>query len=335
VTDHAPHRRFNPMTGEWVLVSPHRMHRPWAGAVEAPPPLPAAFDAACPLCPGVVRANGVTNPAYTGPFVFDNDFPALLPVSARSAKDDLLLKAEPETGVCRVLCYDPDHSMTLARMSAQQGAGVVRAWIVESAALAAQQGIGAVTVFENRGAMMGASNPHPHGQIWATSAIPSTLATEQRQLRAWRLAHGRALLPAYLAREQAEGVRVLFATAHWTAMIPFWAAWPFETLILPHRDVACLAELTAQEAEDLGGVLVRLFAGCDRLFDCPFPYTMGVHQAGFDGGDWTGFTLHLHVFPPLLRSASVRKHMVGFEMLAMAQRDLTPEAAAARLRALV
>jgi UDPglucose--hexose-1-phosphate uridylyltransferase len=326
-----PHRRLNILTGDWVLVSPHRMARPWAGAVD-PPALEQApaHDPNCPLCPRVARANGEANPDYRGPFVFQNDFPALLEVSEERA--DGLLVSAPETGLCRVICYHEDHSLTLAKMNAAQAQDVVSVWIAQTAELGARDDIAAVTIFENRGAMMGASNPHPHGQIWATSSIPNELERE-----AWHCADnfkhaGAPLLMQYLAQEMALKERIVCANSSFVALVPYWAAWPFETLILPRRHVRWLTDLSPQEAADLADLLRRLAARYDNLFQAPFPYTMGVHQAGFDSGDWEGFTLHLHFYPPLLRSASVRKFMVGFEMLAMPQRDLTPEAAAARLK---
>jgi UDPglucose--hexose-1-phosphate uridylyltransferase len=329
-----PHRRLNLLTGQWVLVSPHRLSRPWLGAEEAPQATELlVHDQECALCPRVLRANGARNPDYVGPFVFENDFPALLDVS--EASEDRLLRTEPETGTCRVICYHHDHSLTLSRMTGPQARAIIDAWRSETAELGARPDIGAVTIFENRGAMMGASNPHPHGQIWATASIPSELATEKARCDAYFAAHGEPLLYAYLQRELAAGERIVLANDSFVALVPFWAAWPFETLVLPRSQLSHLSAMRDAEAEDLADILRRLLAGCDRLFDCTFPYSLGVHQAGFDGVDWDSFSAHVHVFPPLLRSASVRKFMVGFEMFAMAQRDLTPEAAAQRLRAAI
>ncbi|MBU6372988.1 MAG: UDP-glucose--hexose-1-phosphate uridylyltransferase [Alphaproteobacteria bacterium] len=323
------HRRRNLLTGAWVLVSPHRMARPWLGESTPPAAAPAlAHDPACTLCAGVTRASGIANPAYDGVYVFDNDFPALSPGDAPGSDD--LFETAPANGVCRVICYGPDHGRHLARMPHADIEAVVACWATETRALFARPGIAAVTIFENRGAMMGASNPHPHGQIWATDWVPDELAKECAAQRAHADCTGRPLLLDVLARERAEGARLVVEGAHFTALVPFWATWPFETLILPHRAVARLDALDAAERADLADVLRRLVARYDALFAAPFPYSFGFHQA--PAGAAEGFVLHAHVYPPLLRSASVRKHMVGFEMLGEPQRDLTPEAAAARLR---
>lgn len=327
-----PHRRLNQLTGQWVLVSPHRMNRPWAGAVEAPSDARApAYDAACPLCPGNRRANGALNPAFTGPYAFDNDFPALLAERGDAPNTDDLFVSAPETGRCRVLTYSPDHGLSLSKMDAAQAESVIDLWAEECAACAADPAIAAITLFENRGAMMGASSPHPHGQIWATGSIPPELQTEIDRQAARRAAKGSALLLEYLDREEAAGERMVIANAHFAALVPYWAAWPFETMVLPRREVGALTDLDAVERAALADILRRLTKRYDRLFATAFPYTMGFHQRPTRAAA-PGFVLHAHFFPPLLRSASVRKFMVGFEMLAMAQRDLTPEAAATRLR---
>jgi UDPglucose--hexose-1-phosphate uridylyltransferase len=328
-------RRLNLLTGDWVLVSPHRMARPWQGAVaEAASVAGVAYEPTCYLCPGNARAAGARNPAYAGVYVFDNDFPALLPPGGEPAPGpaDPLLVAEAESGVCRVICYSPDHSRTMARMAPGEIRAVVDAWAAQTAELAARPDIAAVTVFENRGEMMGASNPHPHGQLWATSSVPGELAREEARQRAWLAAHGEPLLGAYLARELAAGERIVAANEHFVALVPFWAVWPFETLLAPRRSVGTLPELTGAERDALADVLSRLTRAYDALFAAPFPYSMGFHQRPARAAAGDGFTLHAHVYPPLLRSATIRKFMVGFEMLAMPQRDLTPEAAAARLR---
>jgi UDPglucose--hexose-1-phosphate uridylyltransferase len=328
-------RRLNPLTGDWVLVSPQRLARPWRG--EETPPAPERsprYDPDCSLCPGNARAGGATNPAYAGVFVFDNDFPALTGAAAPEVRPhDPLLVAAPESGVCRVVCYSPDHGLALAQMPPAAIRAVVDVWAAQSAELAERPDIAAVTVFENRGAMMGASNPHPHGQIWATSSVPNELAREDARQRAWFEAAGEPLLAAYLRRELAAGDRAVLENDGFVVVTPYWAAWPFETLILPRRAVASLQQLPDQDREALADVLGRLMAAYDALFDTPFPYSMGFHQAPARASDARHFTLHGHVYPPLLRSASIRKFMVGFELLAMPQRDLTPEDAAARLRA--
>jgi UDPglucose--hexose-1-phosphate uridylyltransferase len=278
--------------------------------------------------------NGVLNPDYQGVYAFDNDYPALSGDIIGSLADDSLLVREPESGVCRVICYSPDHSLRMANMSAAQIRAVVDLWAAEFAALDADPDIGAVTIFENRGEMMGASNPHPHGQIWATRNVPNELAKEVERQRAWYEAHGTTLLSDYLRRELDVGKRVVFANDAFAVLVPFWAVWPFETIVLPTRPVPALTQLDSRERDGLAEVLGRLTALYDRLFATPFPYSMGIHQRP-RGPNAPDFVLHLHFYPPLLRSASIRKFMVGFELLAMPQRDLTPEEAASRLRALL
>jgi UDPglucose--hexose-1-phosphate uridylyltransferase len=336
MTDQKPHRRQNLLTGEWVLVSPHRMGRPWQGETgNSARPEALTYDPACYLCAGNTRVGGVVNPAYDGVWVFDNDFPALMgPDGEASPPDDSILVTEPETGVCRVICYTPDHSKTMASMTRAEITAVVEVWTTQWKELFARPDLASVTIFENRGAMMGASNPHPHGQIWATSSVPNELAIEVERQAAWFDKNGSPLLIDYLERELADGTRILCANTHFVALVPFWAAWPFETLVLPRRPVAALDELSAEEQADLADILRRLTASFDRLFAAPFPYTMGLHQRPTQAPA-PGFVFHVHFYPPLLRSATVRKFMVGFEMLAMAQRDLTPEAAAERLRAVL
>lgn len=328
-------RRLNLLTGEWVLVSPQRISRPWQGAQAAPAmTVGAHHDPQCNLCPRSARTNGVLNPDYQGAYVFDNDYPALSGDAAQPPVDDLLLVREPESGVCRVICYSPDHSLRMANMSAPQIRAVIDLWASEFAALDANPDIGAVTIFENRGEMMGASNPHPHGQIWATRSVPNELAKEVEGQHAWYEAHGSPLLADYLRRELELGTRVVFANDTFAALVPFWAVWPFETIVLPTRPVAALTQLDSRERDGLAEVLSRLTALYDRLFATPFPYSMGIHQRP-RGVEASHFVLHVHFYPPLLRSASIRKFMVGFELLAMPQRDLTAEEAASRLRALL
>ena len=328
-----PHRRLNLLTGAWVLVSPHRMGRPWQGeSAEKIVDDALSHDPNCYLCAGNARVGGETNPDYQGVWVFDNDFPAILAAEDSSTSpDDPLLVQAPETGICRVICYTPDHAKTMGKMTCQEILAVVNVWTDQWRELAARSDIGAITIFENRGAMMGASNPHPHGQIWATSSVPHELALEITRQSDYLREHDRPLLIDYVERELAAGERVVFANDSFVVLVPFWAAWPFETLILPRRAVASLDDLTATERADLADALRQLTATYDRVFDAPFPYTMGLHQRPCQDAA-QGFVMHLHFYPPLLRSATVRKFMVGFEMLAMAQRDLTPEAAAQRLR---
>jgi UDPglucose--hexose-1-phosphate uridylyltransferase len=329
----ASHRRLNPLTGEWVLVSPHRTQRPWQGRREPQAALAAlAHDPNCYLCPGNLRANSARNPDYPHTFVFDNDFAALKADAPRKREIDGLLVAEGETGLCRVLCFSPRHDLTLAGMAVADIARVVDIWVEETIALGGLPDIDSVQIFENRGEMMGASNPHPHGQIWATRHLPNELEKETNRQGAYFLEFGRPLLVDYLQRELELGERVVFANDDFCALVPFWAIWPFETMILPRRRIGGFDELTAEEKTSLAAALSQLTKRYDRLFDAPFPYSMGFHQKPTDGALHVEWQMHAHFYPPLLRSATIRKFMVGFEMLGSPQRDLTPEAAAERLR---
>lgn len=332
--DEKPHRRHNPLLDEWILVSPHRLKRPWQGATEdAIPDTRPAHDPDCYLCPGNLRANGARNPVYTDTFVFDNDFAALLdqPLDDPPPHDPLL-RSEPVRGICRVLCFSPRHDLTLAHMDHDAIRRVVDVWTTETAGLFNRPSIRSVQIFENKGAMMGCSNPHPHGQIWATSAVPTEIAKEDASQRAWHAEHGRTLLADYARREQAAAERLVLTAPCWMAVVPWWAKWPFETLLIPERPVARLTELRDDEADGLARIIGQLTRLYDRLFNTSFPYTMGIHQAPAGSESAGHWHLHLHFYPPLLRSATVRKFMVGFEMLAEPQRDLTPEATADRLR---
>jgi UDPglucose--hexose-1-phosphate uridylyltransferase len=328
-----PHRRRNALTGEWVMVSPHRTKRPWLGQSESPPrERRPAYDPACTLCAGNVRAGGARNPPYAGTFVFDNDFPALLPDTPNGVAEpeEPLFESESVRGACRVVCFSPRHDLTLAEMDAADVAAVIDTFAAETAALGARYRW--VQAFENKGAVMGCSNPHPHGQIWASTALPNEAAAEDRAQRAYAEAHGRPLLVDYAERERAARARVVCQSAGFIAVVPYWAAWPFETLLLPRRHVARLPDLAAAERADLAACLGTLLRAYDRLFDVSFPYSMGWHGAPFGDEATDHWQLHAHFFPPLLRSATVKKFMVGYEMLAEPQRDLTPEQAAQRLR---
>ncbi|MGW8249647.1 MAG: UDP-glucose--hexose-1-phosphate uridylyltransferase [Anaerolineales bacterium] len=338
-----PHRRYNPLNGEWVLVSPHRVKRPWLGQVEKAPPedLPA-YEPSCYLCPGNERAGGRRNPHYQHTYVFDNDFPALLrpeqSIEAAGAapldETSPLFKAQPETGICRVVCFDPRHDLTLPEMPVESIQQVVETWSEQTLELGGRDFISYVQVFENKGAMMGCSNPHPHSQIWATSRIPNEPAKEIDAQREYLNQHGACLLCDYLAAERQSGERLVASNQHFTALVPYWAFWPFEIMLVSHRHAASLTDLSAEEMAALADILKRVTTRYDNLFEVSFPYSMGFHQSPTDGNLYPQCHLHAHYYPPLLRSATVRKFMVGFEMLGMPQRDLTAESAAERLRAM-
>lgn len=322
------------MTGEWVLVSPHRMQRPWQGKVETAPAtqLPA-YDPGCYLCPGNLRANGRRNPHYTGVYAFDNDFSALLPEARPLAgTDHPFLRQEAVQGICRVLCFSPRHDLTLALMSLEEIRQVVELWADQLKELGRRYRW--IQIFENRGEIMGCSNAHPHGQLWAGSALPNEPAKEDAHQRAYRAEFESILLLDYLAFEGKQRIRLVAENDHWAALVPYWAVWPFETLLLPRRHVQRLTHLEASERDSLADILKRLLTRYDNLFHISFPYTMGWHGAPTVRGDFSHWQLHAHFYPPLLRSATVKKFMVGYEMLSEPQRDITPEAAAARLRTL-
>jgi UDPglucose--hexose-1-phosphate uridylyltransferase len=331
-----PHRRFNPLIGEWVLVSPQRTQRPWQGQMESvAPEVQLKFDPNCYLCPGNARHGGMRNPVYTETFVFDNDFAALRPdTPAGESSESGLLVAKSEFGICRVICFSPRHDLTIARMTAPEIKSVVDTWVREFADLEKNPRINSVQIFENRGAMMGCSNPHPHGQIWANETVPNELAKEVQSFRNYHQAHSRGMLADYLELELRSQVRVVCANDHFVLLVPFWAVWPFETLLISRRPAAALSELSDEERISLADILHQATVRYDNLFKTSFPYTMGFHQRPTGGGSYPEFHLHAHFYPPLLRSATVRKFMVGYEMLAMPQRDITPEAAAQCLREL-
>ena len=333
----SPHRRFNPLTRDWVLVSPHRARRPWLGQVEKTPTenLPQ-YDPTCYLCPGNERAGGVKNPPYTGAYVFDNDFAALLPDAAQvsSSPSHPLLTSSPERGMCRVVCFSPRHDLTLPELDDIAIGNVLTAWARETSNLGAMDFIRYVQVFENKGALMGCSNPHPHSQIWAQSQLPNEIAKELASQTAYFEEHHTPLLADYLAEERHRSERIVFENEHFSALVPFWAVWPFEILLVPHRPAAFLSDLTPAEVTALAEALRQVTTRYDNLFEISFPYSMGFHQAPSDGQAHPEWVLHAHFYPPLLRSATVRKFMVGYEMLAMPQRDITPESAAERLQGL-
>ncbi|MEE4350145.1 MAG: UDP-glucose--hexose-1-phosphate uridylyltransferase [Pacificimonas sp.] len=328
-----PHRRYNPLTDEWLLVSPQRAQRPWQGAEAKPDEQPRpAYDEGCYLCPGNLRAGGVQNPDYTGVFVFENDFSALssggnhAPLSSSP-----LFQNVPARGTCRVICFSPDHSRTLPELSAPQRRAVVDTWADQTLDLGQRHAW--VQLFENKGEMMGCSNPHPHGQVWATDYLPNEAVREDRTQAAYLAQHGTNMLLDVAAAEAASGERVVASTADWLAVVPYWAAWPFETLLLPRFALQRLPDMTPGQRDGLAAILGELTARYDNLFGTRFPYSMGWHQAPFGDRETQHWQVHAHFYPPLLRSATVRKFMVGYEMLAEPQRDLTPEQAAERLRA--
>jgi len=333
-TEH-PHRRFNPLTGEWVLVSPHRAKRPWQGGRERVEESGSVeYDPDCYLCPGNKRVTGDVNPTYTDTFVFQNDFAAMTPGTPEGGNDDELTRFHSVRGTARVLCYSPRHDLTLAMMPVEGVRKVVDAWADQLADLGRTYRW--VQIFENRGSVMGCSMPHPHGQIWAGDMLPNEPAKEDERQRAYFEKRGRPLLADYVEREVRDGSRIVTENEHWIQVVPFWAVWPFETMLLPRRPVGRLIDLNDTERNALADIVKRLTSRYDNLFEISFPYSMGWHGAptGPDAGNDPHWVLHAHYYPPLLRSATVKKFMVGYEMLGEAQRDLTAEQAAERLRAL-
>jgi UDPglucose--hexose-1-phosphate uridylyltransferase len=328
--DNDPHRRLNLLSGNWVLVSPHRNKRPWQGKLEPPTAETSlAYDPTCYLCPANKRINGVLNPQYESTYVFDNDFAAVM-ADTPPHHQDAIFQTHSVRGISRVICFSPDHSKSLPELSVEQITQVVATWRAQSIELGARYQW--VQIFENKGAMMGCSNPHPHGQIWATDFLPNEIQREDERQRAYYATHHRVMLRDVAEKEEQEASRVVVKTAHWLAVVPFWASWPFEILLLPRFAVSQLSALTDEQQHDLAIALKQITTRYDNLFKCSFPYSMGWHGAPWNGDDDQHWLLHAHFYPPLLRSASVRKFMVGYEMLAETQRDITPEQAATMLR---
>ncbi|HTR81056.1 MAG TPA: UDP-glucose--hexose-1-phosphate uridylyltransferase [Bacteroidota bacterium] len=328
-----PHRRKNILTGEWVLVSPQRTRRPWQGETAAPEKeRRPVYDPKCYLCPGNKRANGDVNPRYKDTYVFTNDFSSLLPETPSIAHHDGLLHARTEKGICRVVNFSPRHDLTLAEMSKQKIEKVIDIWQKEFKSLAANPRINHVQIFENKGAMMGNSNPHPHGQIWAQSSIPRESEKELLQFRRHFSKTKRSLLSDYVKQEMSLGVRVVHVNDSFVTLVPYWAVWPYETMIVPKRKMATILQFSKKEKRDFSDSIRAITVKYDNLFTTSFPYSAGLHQAPTDGRAYDEWHLHMHFYPPLLRSAAVKKFMVGYEMLAEPQRDITPEQAAAVLK---
>jgi UDPglucose--hexose-1-phosphate uridylyltransferase len=331
-----PHRRYNPLLDEWILVSPHRTRRPWQGRngeTARPPETP--YDPACYLCPGNRRAEGGVNPPYTGTFVFDNDFAALYPGAPRAVLDKRgIIVAESERGVCRVVCYSPRHDLTMPRLSVREIGTVIDAWIEQYAELGGRREINYVQIFENKGSLMGCSNPHPHGQIWADSTVPVIPAREGGCQRKYYKSKKRCLLCDYLSLERKLRERIVFENESFAALVPFWAMWPYEVMVLPKEHLTSLAGMDAASRKALACMLKTITTKYDNCFHTSFPYSMGIHQEPTDGREHPEWHLHFHFFPPLLRSSTVQKFMVGYELLAMPQRDITAESAARKLRGL-
>ncbi|MBU2918861.1 UDP-glucose--hexose-1-phosphate uridylyltransferase [Psychrosphaera sp. F3M07] len=329
-TEH-PHRRYNPLINEWVLVSPHRAKRPWQGQVETldedvKPP----YDDTCFLCAGNTRINGEVNDDYKNTFVFPNDFAAMKTDTPKISTNDPLFKMHTEQGESRVICFSPDHSKTLPQLSVQEITEVVKTWQQQCEELGKVYSW--VQVFENKGAVMGCSNPHPHGQIWSQQHLPTLVEKKQNAQSNYFAEYGSNLLQDYAEREVVQQERVVVENEDWVVVVPYWASWPFETLLLPKFAIARMVDLTENQQVTLADILKQITIRYDNLFNCSFPYSMGWHGAPYDGKRHQEWTLHASFFPPLLRSATVRKFMVGYEMMAEAQRDLTAEQAATRLK---
>jgi UDPglucose--hexose-1-phosphate uridylyltransferase len=328
------HTRLNILTGDWILVSPHRMKRPWQGKVEELPkddrPI---YDLNCNLCPTNKRSDGTVNPDYEDTFVFTNDFSALLSETPQGEiNEGDLLVAKSESGICRVICFSPDHSLTLPLMDEGAIVKVIELWQKEFEELASNPSIKYIQIFENKGDVMGCSNPHPHGQIWASSSIPLELAKETTQQKMYFEKHNKSLLSNYLDLELKRKERIVLENEHFVALVPFWAVWPYETMLVSKRHLQNVLQFTKDEKKSLSSILKKLTTKYDNLFNISFPYSAGMHQMPVNDGAHEEWHWHMHFYPPLLRSATVKKFMVGYEMLANPQRDITPEAAAATLQ---
>lgn len=330
------HRRYNPLTAEWLQVSPHRAKRPWQGQQEKTTQASRPkYDPSCYLCPGNTRANGEVNPAYEGTYSFENDFAAITPdVPIGVQQDGELFLAKSERGICKVICFSPRHDLTIAEMEVEAIKEVVELWKREYTGLGSLDFVNYVQIFENKGEVMGASNPHPHGQIWAQESVPDEPAKKGENFRRYYQKHGRTMLEDYLQTELEKKERILFENEHFVGLVPFWAVWPYEAMIIPRRAVASVDKLSEEESLSLADAYRQLTLMYDNLFEVSFPYSAGIHQAPTDGSEHPHWHMHLVFYPPLLRSATVKKFMVGYEMLANPQRDITAETAAHTLRSL-
>ena len=330
-----PHRRFNILTGEWILVSPHRTKRPWQGKTEkASLETKPKYDPKCYLCPTNSRMGGGVNPDYKKPFSFINDFSALLKDVKEEKYENGLLYAESESGICKVVCFSPDHSLTLPLMSKEEITDVISLWQQEYKELGAIEGINHVQIFENKGDVMGCSNPHPHGQIWAQRSIPQEVQKKADRLSAYWKEHKKSILEEYIAQELELNERIILENEHFVSLIPYWAVWPYETMIVPKRKIAHIAKLSDNEKMAFAEILRKTTIRLDNIFQTSFPYSAGIHQAPTDGKEHPEWHFHMSFYPPLLRSATVKKFMVGYEMFANPQRDITGEQAANTMKAL-
>lgn len=330
------HRRYNILTGEWVLVSPQRAKRPWQGKNEAlPKKQRISYDPDCYLCPGNTRINGAVNPDYKDVYIFQNDFAALQNNVKEFSLDNKLLKAKSESGICKVICFSPDHSKSLGEMNKKEILKVIEAWQTEYLLLGKEKNINYVQIFENKGEIMGCSNPHPHGQIWSQSSLPNEVVKKNTNQLNYFLDQQSSLLKDYLNQELKEKERIIYENKNCVVLVPFWAIWPFETMIIPKKHQQNISTLDGKEREDFAEAILVITKTYDKLFECSFPYSSGIHQAPTDNKNNQHWHWHMSFYPPLLRSASVKKFMVGYEMFGMPQRDITPEQAALRLKALI
>ena len=330
------HRRYNILTGEWVLVSPQRAKRPWQGKNEAHPKKQTiSYDPDCYLCPGNARINGAINPDYKDVYIFQNDFAALQNNVKEFSLDNKLLKAKSESGICKVICFSPDHSKSLGEMSKEEILKVIEAWQTEYQLLGKEKNINYVQIFENKGEIMGCSNPHPHGQIWSQSSLPNEVVKKNTNQLNYFLDQQSSLLKDYLNQELKEKERIIYENKNYVVLVPFWAIWPFETMIIPKKHQQNISTLDGKEREDFAEAILVITKTYDKLFECSFPYSSGIHQAPTDNKNNQHWHWHMSFYPPLLRSATVKKFMVGYEMFGMPQRDITPEQAALRLKALI